>query len=253
LRVVLIILLLAMSPLFLDRGISLLPETPEAKAQREAEAAPIDLSYDVPASLTAGEPIRVASSVVGPGAAYFLHGTLPPGLQLDPEGTISGTPSKAGTFPFRIIVTGGGRRGVADLRLVVRDPLTVKFADELVVEAGAKVEAPVPAITVEGGDGRYSLSVDDAPAWMEVTQDGSVRLVGQAPSDGTYAALVTVEDGEGRKAGGVLPVRIVPPPPPAEPEVAGEPADRVQTPWGVIPRSDLPGTGEVPADGMPHP
>ena len=246
-RVVLLILLLAVSPLLIDRAVNLLADAPGAKARLVPEARPIDLSYDTSASLTVGEALHLTGSVIGLGATYHLHGTLPAGLRLGADGTISGTPSRAGSYTFRIFVLGGGRKGHADLHLDIRSPLMVRLADEVVIEAGARDDTPVKAISMEGGDGRYSITVSEAPPWVEVTPDGGLRLVGDAPDEGTYALLVTVADGDGRTGGGVLPIRVVRPTQHQETDATDPLPEPIQTPWGMVPRHPGTEAPEVPS------
>lgn len=57
------------------------------------------------------------TAINGVGAHTFSlnAGTLPPGLVLDPTGTLSGTPTSAGTFNFDVRVTDSGAPTSSDM------------------------------------------------------------------------------------------------------------------------------------------
>lgn len=77
-----------------------------------------------------GAPFSQGFTVSGGTAPYawtLAQGPLPPGLALDPSGTLSGTLSAEGTFPFSLAVTdAAGRSGGAFGRVTV-GPVTVTF------------------------------------------------------------------------------------------------------------------------------
>lgn len=75
-----------------------------------APVAPTITSGDASRSVSSGTPITpytYAASGTGPITFSVSQGSLPPGVTLDPStGQLSGTPSTAGTYTFRITATG---------------------------------------------------------------------------------------------------------------------------------------------------
>src|SRR5213593_2637654 len=76
-----------------------------------------------PGPATVGKPYNAVLSVTGGSAPYHFSvgtGALPQGLSLGPgTGTISGTPSKSGTFDFTVVVGDRRRRDHGKKRLEI--------------------------------------------------------------------------------------------------------------------------------------
>jgi len=208
-RVVLLIMLLALSPLFIDRALQAATAFREDKAETEAE---LEFSYGSMPRLTVGETVSLKPSAEG-SPEFFLHGSLPPGFELAKDGTITGTPTKPGTHSFRIVAASGAQRGSETLRLVVRDRLSIEVPGEMAFTSGEETSSGSEEVSVSGGDGLYDISLYEHPDWLTIGIDGSVKLLGDIPPEGDYTAGINVEDGEGRTASAVLRIRILPPPP----------------------------------------
>jgi len=210
-RVVLLIMLIALSPLFIDRAIQAASAFRGDKAETEAGAA-LEFSYGSIPRLTVGDTVSLTPSAEG-SPEFFLHGSLPTGFGLAKDGTITGTPTKPGTHSFRVVAASSAQRGSEDLRLVVRDRLVIKVPDEMVFTSGEETSSGSEEVTVSGGDGLYDISLYENPDWLTIGIDGTVKLAGDIPPEGDYTAGINVEDGEGRTANAVLRIRILPPPP----------------------------------------
>jgi hypothetical protein len=78
----------------------------DTKALGIAVRSPLAIVGTVPPS-EVGVRVSAPFAATGGSAVYtwFLTGALPPGLTLAPNGTIAGTPTAAGTFPYAVTVT----------------------------------------------------------------------------------------------------------------------------------------------------
>jgi len=116
---------------------------------------------------TVGQPYNAVLSVSGGSAPYHFSistGALPQGLSLDPRtGTISGIPSKGGTFDFTVVVTDHRRldSGEAQLEIVVSAPNPVAPVNVSI--------SPVSATIASGAKLQFKASVQNtsntAVAW----------------------------------------------------------------------------------------
>jgi hypothetical protein len=90
-----------------------------------ANACPtISLTGTAPAATT-GSPYHGSFSAAGGSAPYTFGatGTAPPGVSFNPDGTLSGTPTQAGSFPFTVTATDAdGCAGRANANVTVTNP-----------------------------------------------------------------------------------------------------------------------------------
>jgi len=131
-------------------------------------------------------------------AAYTwsLAGTLPAGLALSPDGTISGTPMNAGPARFLLLATDtkGNQAGQICSVVVTRGPLAVNGCPLPDANAG---EPYFGALTPLGGSAPYLLTTTGAlPAGIQFSLDGQVS--GTPTAAGLYPFSVTMQEGSGQ-------------------------------------------------------
>jgi hypothetical protein len=109
---------------------------------------------------------------------YALEdGSLPPGLRLDEDGTIRGTPTRAGSYRFTLAVTGGGPgfvTSVFDVILAVLEPLTLDL-DLSDAQVGVAYDE---TLTATGGTPPYAFEVVGLAAHHGRGRPPAVRLGG---------------------------------------------------------------------------
>src|SRR5262245_49120880 len=122
-------------------------------------------------------------------------GSLPPGLTLSP-GTISGTPSTAGSYPFTIRATdANGCRGEAQYTLVVACPVIT--VNPTTLPAGTTGAVYNQTITATGGVDPYSFTISSGtlPAGLSLASNGNLSGTPTAP--GTFNFVVRGTDSNG--------------------------------------------------------
>jgi hypothetical protein len=129
----------------------------------------------------------------------LLIGVLPAGIQLNSDGTLTGTPTQTGIFPVTIRVRdGGGQTSQADLRININSSafqITTTSLD------GATVGNAYNALlNASGGTAPfvYALLRGSLPAGLALNSDGS--LTGTPTAAGTFNFEVTARDARGATA-----------------------------------------------------
>ena len=162
-------------------------------------AAPVVLSIAAPPVMTVGTPSSITLAASGGSAPYqFPHprGTLPAGLTLNADGTVTGTPSAAGSTTVTITVTDNAGANT---------PNTVTFtvnAASVVLSIAAPpamtVGSPVNmALAASGGSAPYQFALTSGtlPAGLTLNADGTVT--GTPSVEGTSIVTITVTDNAG--------------------------------------------------------
>jgi hypothetical protein len=131
-----------------------------------------------------------------PGYVWSLSGTLPSGLTLTPDGTISGTPMSANMSSFLLLATdpnGNPNSQVCSLA-VTRGSLAVTGCPLPNASAGQSYQASLNAL---GGSAPYSFSAAGSlPPGIAVSPSGFVS--GSSTTGGAYPFNVTVRDANGQ-------------------------------------------------------
>lgn len=142
-----------------------------------------------------GDAYSLALAASGGGRTktwVVVSGALPSGLTLLASGTLSGTPTTAGTFTFDVRVTSSGKKRTKRL--------TVTVIPRLATVAGASVVGVVgtayrDSVTASGGVGGYvwDVSAGQLPSGLSLSSAGVVT--GTPTAAGTASATVRVTSG----------------------------------------------------------
>jgi hypothetical protein len=118
-------------------------------------------------------------------------GALPPGVTLTAAGSLSGTPTTSGTYPFTLTVTDSLKATAsANYQILVRPALT---ADSQSLSPATAGQSYAAALSASGGTGPYTwtLSGTGAPAGLILSRSGVLSGIPQSPGNYTLTATVT--------------------------------------------------------------
>ena len=118
-------------------------------------------------------------------------GALPPGVSVTASGTLSGTPTTGGTFPFTLTVTDAAKKTAsANYQIVVRPALTADLQNLPPATAGQSYAA---ALSATGGTSPYAwtLGGSAAPAGLIFSRTGVISGIPQTPGSYSFTATVT--------------------------------------------------------------
>ena len=167
---------------------------------------------------TAGQPYneRVRSTGgIGQLAWSVSAGSLPPGLTLDPSsGTISGTPTRGGSFTFTVKITDSvGQSDTQDLSINVT-PLSITTTN---LPSGSIGQVYNQTVQTKGGVAplNFSISQGSLPAGLNVNQSTGVISGTPILPGGTSSFTVRVQDAGGQSATQALSITINVPVPPS--------------------------------------
>jgi len=126
-------------------------------------------------------------------------GALPPGLTLDGTGSLSGTPTTSGSFPFTVSAadstSNGSYHGSQAYTLTVASPTITLAPATLLAPTVGTAYTPV-TITASGGVAPYSYAVTSGvlPAGLSISNAGV--LSGTPTASGTANFTVTATDAD---------------------------------------------------------
>ena len=140
-------------------------------------------------------PYSASLSATGGKAPYkwsLVSGTLPAGLSLGPDGTVSGTPSEPGAAAFTAGVTDslGGTAKISVAFAITADPITIAGSSL----ADGKLNVPYSdALSATGGKAPYkwALLSGTLPAGLSLGADGIVSGTPSEPGAAAFTAGVT--------------------------------------------------------------
>ncbi|NJD08994.1 MAG: autotransporter outer membrane beta-barrel domain-containing protein, partial [Gemmatimonadetes bacterium] len=154
------------------------------------------------------EQILAASGGSGTYTWALTSGTLPAGLTLYASGTISGTPTAAGTSSFTVQAVSGTASAAKALTITVAQPaVTIATATLPDAEVGAAYNQ---TLTASGGLGSYTWTIASQSPPPGLTLSAAGVLSGTPTTAGTYTFSVrAVSGGQAEKSYTI----IVQPPP----------------------------------------
>ena len=153
------------------------------------------------APATIGVPYTVKLTADGGGSQTWslASGSLPAGLALAADGTISGTPTEATPAPvsFVVKVTDDARTDTKTLALDVVTPLAVTAPTLPAAEVGHALKPTTVAAT--GGRAPYAWTLVGAPAWLTI-DPASSAISGTPDAAGSFPLQVVAKDVYGATA-----------------------------------------------------
>jgi hypothetical protein len=169
-----------------------------------------------PASLPDGQ-IGVAYSQVfsaSGGTAPYRYavsgGALPAGLALSSDGSLSGSPTTAGSYAFAVSATDGAGYTGSNSYQVQVTALTVTLAPASLPD-GTVGTAYSQAISASGGIGPYSYSIASGTLPPGVTLSGAGTLSGTPGESGDYGFVVVATDSFGNHGSGDYALHVAAP------------------------------------------
>ena len=155
--------------------------------------ANINQAYTAPALTASGGTVS---------SWTLAAGTLPPGLTLNPNGVISGTPTQSGVFTFTVQANGDGTTDTKQLSIFVLAPLDLGLAPNGTpvaaqpVAVNMKLATPFTwGVKATGGREPYTYSANRLPVGITLNPDGTVT--GTPTVAGTTRSTITVRDARG--------------------------------------------------------
>ena len=190
------------------------PTPPPTAPPTPAPRPPLEITTSSLARATVGAQYTATLAASGGGSlAWTLTaGSLPAGLSLGSGGTLSGTPTSAGSYTFTVRVDGGGRSATKQLTLAVVPKLTASAPGDQTWEVGRPLEIPISA---GGGSPGYSWAIAGAlPAktgFIGNQGNGSTSYLKGVPAEaGTFQLQLTVTDSAGASAQVAVTLTVAP-------------------------------------------
>jgi hypothetical protein len=148
-----------------------------------------------------------ASGGTGTGFTFSATG-LPPGLTISSSGTISGTPTATGTFPYTVTIKdSAGNTGTVNCSVPVVPPIS---ATCVVINAVKGVAITPVTMTASGGTGTgYTFSATGLPPGLTISSGGTIS--GTPTTTGTFNYTVTITDSAGNTGTVNCSVAVLPP------------------------------------------
>jgi uncharacterized protein (TIGR03437 family) len=148
---------------------------------------------------TAYSSTLITSGGSGAVAYSLVSGALPPGLSLNANGTISGTPTAAGTYLYSVRATDAGNNTATFTQVITISSSQLSFGNVQLADVilGTQYAA---ALTGVGGLPPYSFSIASGalPPGLSLSTTGNIT--GVATSIGTYSVTFRITDANGATA-----------------------------------------------------
>ena len=161
----------------------------------------LGLAYTTPVTFAAGTSITAQSAALNnatPGVltTYAVtSGTLPAGLTLNTDGTITGTPTTPGVTTFTVTATNGARTATSTPTYTVTPSatLTESYPASPVFVAGTPIslQAPTIANATPGITTTYAVTSGTLPAGLTLNADGTITGTPTTPGVTTFTVTAT--------------------------------------------------------------
>ncbi len=165
---------------------------------------PLALSYATPQVFPAGTAIASQAPVLVQATAGITStfavtsGSLPAGLTLNADGTVTGTPTTPGVYPFSITATNGSRTAVASATYTVTPvgSLGLNYVTPQTFTAGLAAATQSAALInpTPGVSTTYAVSIGSLPPGMSLNA-GTGDITGTPTTPGVYPFSVTATNG----------------------------------------------------------
>ena len=154
-------------------------------------------------------PVTITGSG-GAGAPYTFSATgLPAGLSMSAGGTISGTPTASGTFPYVVTITDkDGNAGTINCSVTVGTRPTASCVSITAVK-GTPI-TPVSVVGAGGAGAPYTYSATGLPAGLTMSASGTIS--GTATVTGSFTYTVTITDRNGVQGTITCTIMVTTPP-----------------------------------------
>ena len=181
-----------------------------------AAAPPVAISTTTLPDATVGQAYTQALAAAGGDGSYawnILSGSIPNGLTLLADGTISGTPTTAGTSSFTVQVTSAGQTATQALTLTVVAAAPPVAISTTTLPDATVGQAYTQALAAAGGDGSYAWNIlsGSIPNGLTLLADGTIS--GTPTTAGTSSFTVQVTSA-GQTATQALTLTVVAAAPP---------------------------------------
>src|SRR5437588_1412929 len=157
-------------------------------------------AYSAPLSASAG---------TSPYSWSLSSGTLPTGLSLSSSGTLSGTPTVAGAFPFTVTVKDaatGSASASLSINVVGLPPLQITSSQ---LPGGTVASTYSATLSASGGTSPYSWSVSSGTLPTGLSLSSSGTLSGTPTVAGAFPFTVGVKDAASGSASANLSINVV--------------------------------------------
>ncbi|MBL8211826.1 MAG: putative Ig domain-containing protein [Bryobacterales bacterium] len=166
-------------------------------------ALSITTGATLPASLigTPYSQVLTASGGTAPFTWALTSGSLPTGITLNPSGTLTGTPTQAGTFSFTLSVTDAASQTAARAFSIVVTQANALQVTTSSLPAASVGNAYSQTLTASGGSGTgYSWSIVAGSLPAGLTLNASGAITGTPTAAGTANFTVQVRDSQNNTA-----------------------------------------------------
>lgn len=123
----------------------------------------------------------------------LASGSLPPGLSLSSSGSLSGTPTAAGSSDFSVRVSSADQEALTTLQVIVVDPVAITTSE---LPDGRTGTAYGETLVATGGTGTYAWSIAGGGLPAGLTLDAAGLLSGTPAAADTRDLTVRVESGD---------------------------------------------------------